>query len=127
MSEDPVSLPEVKDRSPASLLVAIANPHPDREYEVSCTTPELTCVCPMTGQPDFATVTITYVPDKLIVELKSLKIYLFGYRNEGAFHEDITNRILGDLVGVLSPRRMSVVTDWNVRGGIHTVVSAAFP
>ena len=84
-------------------------------------------MCPMTGQPDFATVTISYVPGPRIVELKSLKLYLWSYRQEGAFHEDVTNRILDDLVRAVQPRRMTVRTDWLVRGGIHTVVEAAFP
>ena len=79
----------------------------------------------MTGQPDFATVTVTYVPGDAIVELKSLKLYLWSYREEGAFHEDVTNRILDDLVACLEPRRMTVHADWNVRGGIHTTVTAS--
>jgi len=107
--------------------VAIPNPHPGRDYEVSCETPEFTCVCPMTGQPDFATVEISYVPGPYIVELKSLKLYLWSYRNEGAYHEDVTNRILDDLVDALTPKRMTVRTDWLVRGGIHTVVEATQP
>jgi 7-cyano-7-deazaguanine reductase len=81
----------------------------------------------MTGQPDFATVRITYVPDEKIVELKSLKLYLWSYRDQGAFHEDITNRILDDLVTAIQPRRMTVLTDWLVRGGIHTTVKADHP
>jgi 7-cyano-7-deazaguanine reductase len=81
----------------------------------------------MTGQPDFATVTLTYVPDARIVELKSLKVYLWSYRDEGAFHEDVTNRILDDLVGAIAPRRMTVETRWNVRGGITTTVTASHP
>jgi 7-cyano-7-deazaguanine reductase len=81
----------------------------------------------MTGQPDFATVTIAYVPDASIVELKSLKLYLWSYRDEGAFHEDVTNRVLDDLVAAIGPRRMTVTTDWNVRGGIHTTVEASYP
>ena len=81
----------------------------------------------MTGQPDFATVTITYVPDRSIVELKSLKLYLWSYRQEGAFHEDVTNRILDDLLAAAAPRRMRVVTDWLVRGGISTTVEASHP
>ena len=90
-----------------------------------CEAPEFTCVCPMTGQPDFATITVTYVPNEKIVELKSLKLYLWSYREEGAFHEDVTNRILDDLVACLEPRRMTVHADWNVRGGIHTTVTAS--
>lgn len=112
---------------PSRDLVAVPNPHPGRDYEVRCSTPELTCLCPMTGQPDFATVTIAYVPDASIVELKSLKLYLWSYRDEGAFHEDVTNRILDDLVASIAPRRLSVRTDWLVRGGITTSVEAAHP
>ncbi|HEY3702375.1 MAG TPA: preQ(1) synthase [Acidimicrobiales bacterium] len=113
--------------SPSKELVALENPHPGRDYEIRCETPELTCVCPMTGQPDYATVTITYVPAASIVELKSLKLYLWSYRDEGAFHEDVTNRILDDLVAALGPKRMTVRTDWLVRGGIHSVVEASHP
>jgi 7-cyano-7-deazaguanine reductase len=109
---------------PSKNLVAVDNPHPGRDYEIRCETSELTCLCPMTGQPDFATVMLTYVPDALIVELKSLKLYLWSYRDEGAFHEDITNRILDDLVAAIAPRRMTVETAWNVRGGITTTVRA---
>lgn len=112
---------------PSTHLETVANPHPGRDYEVRCVTPELTCVCPMTGQPDFATVTITYVPDERIVELKSLKLYLWGFRDEGHFHEDVTNLILDDLVAALAPRRMTVETSWNVRGGITTTVTARHP
>ena len=92
---------------PSKDLVAVDNPHPGRDYEIRCETSELTCLCPMTGQPDFATVVITYVPDAKIVELKSLKLYLWSYRDEGAFHEDVTNRILDDLVAAIAPRRMT--------------------
>jgi 7-cyano-7-deazaguanine reductase len=113
--------------SPSRELIALPNPHPDREYEVRCESAEFTCVCPITGQPDFATVSITYVPDQSIVELKSLKLYLWSYRNEGAFHEDVTNRIMDDLAGSLDPRRLTVRTDWMIRGGIHTVVEASRP
>ena len=88
--------------------------------------PEFTCVCPMTGQPDFATIRIRYVPDRWLVELKSLKLYMWAYRHEGAFHEDVTNRILDDLVRTVAPRRMEVVGDWNVRGGIKTVVTVRY-
>src|SRR5579863_2555410 len=109
---------------PSKDLLALPNPHPDRDYSVECVCPEFTCICPMTGQPDFATFTIVYSPGPSIVELKSLKLYLWSYRNEGAFHEDVTNRILDDLVACLSPRRITVTTDWLVRGGIHTVVEA---
>ena len=113
--------------SPGRELVAIANPHPGRTYEVRCETPEFTCVCPMTGQPDFATITICYTPDRQIVELKSLKLYLWSYRQEGVFHEDVTNRIADDLMDAIAPRRLSVRTDWLVRGGIHTAVEVNLP
>lgn len=112
---------------PSKELVAIANPHPHRDYEVECVCPEFTCVCPMTGQPDFATFTISYVPGPKIVELKSLKLYLWSFRDEGHFHEDVTNRVLDDLVATLEPRQMSVISVWNVRGGIATTVRASFP
>lgn len=112
---------------PSKDLLAVDNPRPGRDYEVRCETPELTCLCPMTGQPDFAEVTITYTPDQHLVELKSLKLYLWSFRDEGAFHEDITNRILDDLVAAIAPRRMTVETRWNVRGGILTTVTARHP
>ena len=108
--------------SPSRELQAIPNPHPGRDYQVSCETPEFTCVCPLTGQPDFATVTITYVPGDSIVELKSLKLYLWSYRQEGAFHEDVTNRIADDIKAAIEPRQLTVKTDWLVRFGIYTVV-----
>ena len=112
---------------PSRDLLAVDNPHPDRDYEIRCSTPEFTCVCPMTGQPDFATFTITYVPGPKIVELKSLKLYLWSFRNEGHFHEDVTNRVLDDLVAALQPRRLRIESLWNVRGGITTTVRAAYP
>jgi 7-cyano-7-deazaguanine reductase len=112
--------------APSKDLQRVPNPHADREYEVDHVVPEFTCMCPMTGQPDFATIRIRYVPGRWLVELKSLKLYMWAYRNEGAFHEDVTNRILGDLVGLLAPRRMEVVGDWNVRGGIKTIVTARY-
>jgi 7-cyano-7-deazaguanine reductase len=112
---------------PSKELLGLPNPHPDRECEVECVCPEFTCICPMTAQPDFATFTITYSPGPKIVELKSLKLYLWSYRQAGAFHEDVTNRILDDLVDCLQPRRLSVVSVWNVRGGIITTVRAAYP
>ena len=100
------------------------NPQPDRPYFISMECPEFTCLCPRTGQPDFATIRIRYVPDKLCVELKSLKLYLWSYRNEGTFHEAVVNKILDDLSGACKPRFMEVVGDFFVRGGIHTVVTA---
>ncbi len=107
-------------------LETFANPRPERDYEINLECPEFTCVCPRTGQPDFATIRIQYVTDSLCIELKSLKLYLWSFRNEGAFHEDVTNRILDDLVQACRPRSMSVVGDFNVRGGIHTVVTATY-
>jgi len=112
---------------PSKELVTIPNPHPDREYAVECVCPEFTCICPMTGQPDFATFSITYVPGPKILELKSLKLYLWSFRNDGVFHEDVTNRILDDLVSSLKPKRLSITSVWNVRGGIATTVRAAYP
>jgi 7-cyano-7-deazaguanine reductase len=99
------------------------NPAPERDYAIEIRCPEFTSVCPKTGQPDFGTITIRYVPDRACVELKSLKLYLWSYRDEGAFHEAVTNRILDDLVGATSPRFIEVVGDFMVRGGIHTVVT----
>ena len=101
------------------------NPNPERDYEVYMDCPEFTCLCPMTGQPDFARMEITYVPDELCVELKSLKLYLWSYRDEGAYHEAVTNKILDDLVSKVKPRWMEVRGTFNVRGGITTEVVAA--
>ena len=108
---------------PSRTLETVPNPHPDREYEVALTCPEFTCLCPMTGQPDFATISIDYVPDELCVELKSLKLYLWSYRDEGAFHEAVTNRICDDLVAAIAPRSITVVGKFWVRGGIGTTVT----
>ena len=110
---------------PSRQLEVVANSHPDRDYEVNLEIPEFTCLCPRTGQPDFATIRIRYVPDQLLVELKSLKLYIWSYRDEGAFHEDVTNRILDDVVAVAHPRWIEVLSDFSVRGGIKTVVRAA--
>ncbi len=107
---------------PSKKLEVFPNPSPDRDYEIRFECPEFTCLCPRTGQPDFATLRIVYIPDKLCVELKSLKLYLWSYRSEGAFHEAVTNKILDDLVKVTHPRRMEIEADFFVRGGIHTVV-----
>ncbi|HEX2439451.1 MAG TPA: preQ(1) synthase [Methylomirabilota bacterium] len=111
---------------PSKALQAVPNPHPDRDYEVTMAVPEFTCLCPMTGQPDFATIRLRYVPDQHLVELKSLKLYLWSYRQEGAFHEDVTNRILDDLVRAVRPRWAEVIGDFNVRGGIKTEVRATY-
>ena len=109
---------------PSKELIVLDNPRPGRDYEIRCETPELTCLCPVTGQPDFATVVLTYIPDELIVELKSLKMYLWSFRDEGVHHEGITNQILDDLVSALSPKTMTATTEWLVRGGITTTVTA---
>jgi 7-cyano-7-deazaguanine reductase len=111
---------------PNRTLETFPNPNQERDYEINISTPEFTCVCPMTGQPDFATITINYVPDQRCVELKSLKLYFWSYRNEGAFHEKVTNTILDDLVAAIAPRRATVTGDFNVRGGLHTVVRASY-
>jgi 7-cyano-7-deazaguanine reductase len=110
---------------PSKALETVPNPHPDRDYEVRMTVPEFTCLCPLTGQPDFATIRIRYVPDQRLVELKSLKLYLWSYRDEGAFHEDVTNRIGDDFVAAAQPRWIEVIGDFNVRGGIKSEIRVA--
>lgn len=112
---------------PTRELDAFPNPRPGRDYEIRFECPEFTCVCPKTGQPDFATIRIHYTPDEHCVELKSLKLYLWSFRDVGAFHEAITNQILDDLVARIRPRRMTVVGDFWVRGGITTVVEVHYP
>ena len=112
---------------PSKQLVAMPNPHPDRDYDVEFSTDEFTCVCPMTAQPDFATIELNFVPDQQLVELKSLKLYLWSFRDRGIFHEDVTNVILNDLVEAIRPRRMIVVGEFNIRGGIGTLVRASYP
>ena len=102
------------------------NSHPERDYTIEMECPEFTCLCPKTGQPDFAVLEINYIPDKLCIELKSLKLYLWTFRNEGAFHEKVINDILDDLIMSCSPRSMEVVGDFNVRGGIHTTICATY-
>jgi 7-cyano-7-deazaguanine reductase len=109
---------------PRKSVETFANPSPQRDYLVHIEIPEFTCLCPLTGQPDFATLVLDYVPDKRNVELKSLKLYTWSFRNEGAFHEAITNRILDDLAGALHPRFMRLTAKWYVRGGIFTTVVA---
>ncbi len=108
--------------SPQRSLETFANPSPARDFEVRFDCPEFTCLCPKTGQPDFATIRIRYVPDEKCVELKSLKLYLWSFRDTGAFHEAVTNQIADDLIAALAPRRLVVEGDFLVRGGIHTVV-----
>jgi 7-cyano-7-deazaguanine reductase len=112
---------------PSKRLETFPNPRPERDYEISMEASEFTCVCPRTGQPDFATIRIRYIPDRLCVELKSLKLYLWSYREEGAFHEDVINRILDDFVEACRPRKITVVGDFNIRGGIHTTITAGSP
>jgi 7-cyano-7-deazaguanine reductase len=109
---------------PARALETFPNPKPGRPYEISMECPEFTCVCPVTGQPDFATIRIRFIPSKTCVELKSLKLYLWSFRDEGTFHEAVTNRICDDLVKAISPRWVEVTGDFAVRGGIKTVVTA---
>lgn len=111
---------------PSKRLETFPNPAPGRDYTIRFTCPEFTCLCPRTGQPDFATFTVTYVPDRICVELKSLKLYLWSFRGEGHFHEAVTNQILNDLLAATRPRRMTVTGDFSVRGGIHTLVTADY-
>lgn len=110
----------------AELLETFKNQYQGREYEIEITCPEFTSICPRTGQPDFAVIKIRYVPDRLCIELKSLKLYIHSYRNVGEYHEHVTNKILDDIVVACSPIRAEVVGDFNVRGGIKTVVKAIF-
>jgi 7-cyano-7-deazaguanine reductase len=108
---------------PSKTLETFENPKPGRDYEIHLECPEFTCNCPKTGQPDFATLHITYTPGATCVELKSLKTYLWSFRDEGHFHEDVTNRILDDLVAAIAPKHMLIEAEFNVRGGIHTTVT----
>ncbi|MEA1950942.1 MAG: preQ(1) synthase [Planctomycetota bacterium] len=110
----------------ADILEAFENQHPERDYNIEIVCPEFTSVCPKTGQPDFGTLTFTYVPDRLCVELKSLKLYLQQFRDEGIFYENVTNRILNDVAGLLQPRKMTLVAAFTARGGIITTVTASF-
>ncbi len=107
---------------PTKTLDTFPNPNPERDYEISFEAPEFTCLCPMTGQPDFATIRIRYVPDEKCVELKSLKLYLWSFRDEGTFHEAVTNRIANDVISAIDPRSLEVEGDFFVRGGIKTKV-----
>ncbi|AZG09048.1 NADPH-dependent 7-cyano-7-deazaguanine reductase QueF [Pigmentiphaga sp. H8] len=109
---------------PSKSLDTFTNPSPGRDFQIHIEVPEFTCLCPMTGQPDFALLIIDYIPDQLCVELKSLKLYAWSFRNEGKFHEAVTNEILDDLVRALSPRFMRITAKWYVRGGIFTNVVA---
>ncbi|MBK1693429.1 NADPH-dependent 7-cyano-7-deazaguanine reductase QueF [Chromatium weissei] len=109
---------------PSKTLETFPNPQQERDYTIRMRIPEFTCLCPKTGQPDFAELRLEYVPDRSCIELKALKNYIWSYRNEGAFHEAITNRILNDLVATIAPRFMRLTAEFNVRGGIYTIVSA---
>lgn len=111
---------------PRSILDTFENPRPQRDYQIEFIFPEFTSVCPVTGQPDFATITIRYIPDKLCVEMKSLKLYFLAFRNEGIFYEAVTNQILDDLVAVLKPRRVTVEGQFNVRGGTYGTITAEY-
>lgn len=115
-----------KKRKPVRRLETFPNRHPGRRYTVTLVCPEFTCVCPLTGQPDFGTITIHYIPDNRILESKSLKLYLWSYREEGAFHEHVTNRILDDVVKALEPLSCKVTGAFNVRGGISITVEATY-
>lgn len=111
---------------PRSILEAFENPRVDRDYQIEFVFPEFTSVCPVTGQPDFATIIVRYVPDRLCVEMKSLKLYYFSYRNKGIFYEAVTNNILDDLVAVLKPRQMTVIGQFAVRGGTAGTITAEY-
>ena len=118
--------PATPPTRPSRELHVFPNPAPEHDYAIQFQIPEFTCHCPLTGQPDFAHFEIRYVPDQKCVELKSLKLYFWSYRNEGAFHEAVTNRVRDDLVAALSPRSLTVVGDWFIRGGIKTVVTVSY-
>ena len=110
--------------SPSKILEIFDNPAPERDYLIHIEIPEFTCLCPLTGQPDFATLIVDYIADRKCLELKSIKLYTWSYRSLGAFHEDVTNRILSDFVSAISPRYMRIRARWWVRGGIYTTVVA---
>jgi len=107
---------------PNKMLETFANPNPERDYHIRIDSPEFTCLCPKTGQPDFAEIKLDYVPDQLCVELKSLKLYYWSFRDEGHFHEQVTNMIANDLITLLDPRQIKVTAVFNVRGGVYTTV-----
>ncbi len=109
---------------PTKTLEIFNNPTPERDYTIRIRLPEFTCLCPKTGQPDFATLQLEYVPELSCIELKSLKLYIWAFRDEGAFHEAVTNEILSDLVDACKPRFMRLTADFNVRGGVYTTVVA---
>ena len=121
------SLTDAQLERPRTILDTFPSPRPGRGFEVRFVFPEFTSICPVTGQPDFATVTVTYVPDQRCVEMKSLKLYFLAFRNKGIFYEAVVNQILDDLVAALSPKRMTVVGDFAVRGGTAGTVTATYP
>ncbi len=118
------TLSDAQVQAPRTILEAFPNPKPQRDYEVKFVFPEFTSMCPVTGQPDFATITVSYVPDQRCVEMKSLKLYFLAYRNKGIFYEGAVNTILDDLIAVLDPRRMTVIGDFAARGGTAGIVTA---
>ena len=109
---------------PSKTLETFDNPNSERDYVIKIRVPEFTCLCPKTGQPDFATLLVEYIPNRHCIELKSLKLYIWSFRDEGAFHEAVTNQILDDLAGACQPRYMKITAEFNVRGGIYTNVVA---
>ena len=111
---------------PSRELKTFANPSPGRDYEIRMECPEFTCLCPMTGQPDFAVIRVRYVPDTLCVELKSLKLYFHAFRNEGIFFEAATNKICDDLGAALKPRELTIIADWKARGGFTSQITASW-
>jgi len=118
---------EYTDSPQPKLLTTMPNPYAGRDYQIEVVAPEFTALCPLNpGQPDFATITIRYIPDKLIIEFKSLKLYLTSYRTVRTFYEESTNRILGDLVKAIKPRSMEIVSEWNIRGGMSTRITATY-
>src|SRR4051812_19242114 len=119
-------LTDAQIQDPKSILDTFPNPRPQRDYEIKFVFPEFTSMCPVTGQPDFATITVAYIPDKLCVEMKSLKLYYLAYRNKGIFYEGVVNNILDDLVAALMPRKMTVIGDFAVRGGTAGMVTATY-
>ena len=113
-------------KKPSTQLELFPNPRPERDYTIALECPEFTCLCPRTGQPDFATLHINYIPDQLCIELKSLKLFLWSFRDKGAFHEAVINQILDDLVAACQPRWMEIDGEFRIRGGIHTTVTADY-
>ena len=120
------ALTEKQISQPRTILESFENPRPERDYEIEFVFPEFTSVCPVTGQPDFATITLRYVPDRLCVEMKSLKLYYYAFRNRGMFYESVTNTIRDDLVAALKPRRLKVIGAFNVRGGTSGTITVDY-